>query len=76
MNAHLLRSFTKEDIWLALKQIHPHKALGPDGFAAYIFSQFLRDCGVGCDSVLLVGSEWSGHTTGFKRDIHRFHAKD
>ena len=40
MNDSLGRPYTREEIVLALKHMHPHKALGPDGMNAFFFQRF------------------------------------
>ncbi|OMO59710.1 reverse transcriptase [Corchorus capsularis] len=40
MNEHLLADFTAEEIFTALKQIHPTKAPGPDGMPVFFFKKF------------------------------------
>lgn len=37
MNRELLRPFTEDDILLALKQTHPHKAPGLDGLSGSFY---------------------------------------
>lgn len=37
MNDNLLATFTKEEVELALRQMHPLKSPGPDGFAASFY---------------------------------------
>ena len=39
MNESLVREFTREEVVAALKQIHPNKALGPDGMSAVFFQK-------------------------------------
>jgi len=36
----LEQPFTKEDVYTALKEMHPFKAPGPDGFQAYFFQRY------------------------------------
>ena len=37
MNQDLIKQFTKEEVEVALKQMHPAKALGPDGMSAVFY---------------------------------------
>ena len=39
MNESLRREFTRDEVVVALKQIHPNKALGPDGMSAVFFQK-------------------------------------
>jgi hypothetical protein len=39
MNQQLVAPVSTEEIQLALNQMDPFKALGPDGFLAYFFQQ-------------------------------------
>jgi hypothetical protein len=39
MNIDLLRSFTKAEVETALKQMHPLKSPGPDGFSACFYQR-------------------------------------
>ena len=38
MNSSLLRDFQSSEVYQALQQMYPLKALGPDGMALYFFS--------------------------------------
>ena len=40
MNMDLSRSFTKEEVLAALKQLHPTKSLGPDGMSTLFFQKY------------------------------------
>ena len=40
MNTELSRSFTKEEVIAALKQLHPTKSPGPDGMSALFFQKY------------------------------------
>ena len=40
MNSHLTKPFTQDEIFEALKQMHPTKAPGPDGMPAFFFQKF------------------------------------
>lgn len=40
MNAALTKQFTKDEIYVALKQMHPSKAPGPDGFSPGFYQKF------------------------------------
>ena len=40
MNANLTQKYTKEEIVLVIKSMHPTKALGPDGMPAIFFQKF------------------------------------
>ena len=44
MNESLTRVFTREEIATALEQIHPTKALGPNGMSAIFLSKILEHC--------------------------------
>lgn len=40
MNAELSKDFTKDEIYQALKQMHPTKALNPDGMPPHFFQKY------------------------------------
>ena len=40
MNSELTRTFTKEEVVIALKQLHPTKSPGPDGMLALFFQKY------------------------------------
>lgn len=40
MNESLTAEFRVEEVWRALKQMHPTKALGPDGMSPIFFQQY------------------------------------
>ena len=40
MNQSLIKEFTKEEVLVALKQMHPTKAPGPDGMSAIFFQKY------------------------------------
>ena len=40
MNQGLIATFTKKEVVTALKQMHPTKALGPDGMSAIFFQKY------------------------------------
>ena len=40
MNQDLIREFTKEEVEDSLKQMHPTKALGPDGMSVIFFQKY------------------------------------
>ena len=40
MNESLTVEFKAEEVWRALKQMHPTKALGPDGMSPIFFQQY------------------------------------
>lgn len=40
MNSELTRTFTKEDVVAALKQLHPTKSPGPDDMSALFFQKY------------------------------------
>ena len=40
MNQLLIQEFTREEVEVALKQMHPTKALGPDGMSAIFFQKY------------------------------------
>ena len=39
MNESLIREFTRDEVVIALKQIHPNKAPGPNGMSAMFFQK-------------------------------------
>jgi len=39
INESLIREFTRDEVVVALKQIHPNKAPGPDGMSAVFFQK-------------------------------------
>lgn len=45
MNERLTYTFTREEVAIALKQIHPTKAPGPNGMFAIFLSKVLEHCG-------------------------------
>lgn len=53
-NQNLLRPFTKDEIYAALQQMHPYKALGPDGMHAIFYQRFWHI--VGDDVIAYVSS--------------------
>lgn len=40
MNESLIAEFKVEEVWRALKQMHPTKAPGPDGMSPVFFQQY------------------------------------
>lgn len=40
MNESLTAKFRAEEVWQALKQMHPMKAPGPDGMSPIFFQQY------------------------------------
>ena len=40
MNANLTQDFTREEVSIALKQIHPTKAPSPDGMSAIFYQKY------------------------------------
>ena len=40
MNEDLLRNFEEEEVWRALKQMHPTKSLGPDGMSPIFYQRY------------------------------------
>ena len=40
MNESLSHAFTREEVAIALKQIHPTKAPGPDGMSAIFYQKY------------------------------------
>ena len=40
MNANLTQDFTREEVSIALKQIHPTKAPSPDGMSAIFYKKY------------------------------------
>ncbi|XP_004296207.1 PREDICTED: uncharacterized protein LOC101297422 [Fragaria vesca subsp. vesca] len=46
VNQSLMREVTAEEVWRALKQIHPSKAPGPDGLSPMFYQQFWDVVGV------------------------------
>lgn len=45
MNEDLLSEFTAEEIFTALKEMHPTKAPGPDGMPAFFFQRYFHIVG-------------------------------
>ena len=53
MNENLNRSFTKEEVAIALKQIHPTKAPGPDGMSAIFYQKYWSIMGCSITNMVL-----------------------
>ena len=53
MNEGLDRVFTREEVATALKQIHPTKALGPDGMSALFYQKYWNVVGNGITNMVL-----------------------
>ena len=52
-NANLLKEFTQEEIKVALDQMHPDKAPGPDGMTAGFYKKYWNVVGKVITSVIL-----------------------
>ena len=53
MNTNLTRDFTKEEVTIALKQIHPTKALGFDGMSAIFYKKYWNIVGCSITNMVL-----------------------
>ena len=53
MNMELSKSFTKEEVIAALKQLHPTKSLGPDGMSALFFQKYWNIVGNNVTNLVL-----------------------
>lgn len=53
MNHDLISEFTREEVEVALKQMHPSEALGPDGMSALFFQNYWEVVGNDVFSVIL-----------------------
>ena len=53
MNESLSRCFTREEVTIALKQIHPTKALGPDGMSAIFYQKYWSIVGCSITNMVL-----------------------
>lgn len=53
MNDSLTRPYTREEIEIALKQMHPHKAPGPDGLNPHFYQKFWETIGDDVSSAVL-----------------------
>ena len=53
MNQSLTKEFTKEQVLAALKQMHPTKALGPNGMSAIFFQKYWDVIGNNVTSMVL-----------------------
>ncbi len=49
MNSKLIRKFTEQEITVALKQMEPLKALGPDRMPSRVLPKLLACCWRRCD---------------------------
>lgn len=49
----LSHPFFAKEIWLAVKSMHPTKALGPDGFHAKFYQQHWQTVGPSISAMLL-----------------------
>lgn len=54
-NTDLIRDFTREEFQLAIKQMHPDKAPGPDGFNPAFFQRCWETVG---NDIFLEGKRW------------------
>ena len=53
MNMELTRGFTKEEVVIALKQMHPTKSPGPDGMSALFFQKYWSIVGTNVSNLVL-----------------------
>ena len=53
MNQNLNRNFTREEVAIALKQIHPTKAPGPDGMSAIFYQKYWSIVGSSITNMVL-----------------------
>ena len=53
MNMELTRGFTKEEVVVALKQMHPTKSLGPDGMSTLFFQKYWSIVGTNVSNLVL-----------------------
>ena len=53
MNSELSRAFTREDVVMALKQLHPTKSPGPDGMLALFFLKYWSIVGTNVSNMVL-----------------------
>ena len=53
MNESLSRCFTREEVTIALKQIHPTKAPGPDGMSAIFYQKYWSIVGCSITNMVL-----------------------
>lgn len=58
-NAYLLKTFTREEIEVVLKSMHPTKAPGPDGYQAVFYQKYWNI--VGSDTVSLCNNFLNGN---------------
>ena len=53
MNMELTRGFTKEEVVVALKQMHPTKSPGPDGMSALFFQKYWSIVGTNVSNLVM-----------------------
>ena len=53
MNENLNKSFTREEVAIALKQIHPTKAPGPDGMSTIFYQKYWSIVGCSITNMIL-----------------------
>ena len=53
MNMELTRGFTKEEVVVALKQMHPTKSPGPDGMSALFFQKYWSIVGINVSNLVV-----------------------
>ena len=53
MNAELTKAFTRDELTIALKQLHPTKAPGPDGMSAIFFHKYWDIVGLNITNMVL-----------------------
>ena len=53
MNENLNKSFTREEVAIALKQIHPTKAPGPDGMSTIFYQKYWSIVGYSITNMIL-----------------------
>ena len=53
MNVELTKTFTRDEVIIALKQLHPTKAPGPDGMSAIFFHKYWDIVGLNITNMVL-----------------------
>ena len=53
MNAELTKTFTRDEVVIALKQLHPTKAPGPDGMLATFLHKYWDIVGLNITNMVL-----------------------